>query len=249
MENILVIEDEKDIRENIIQLLQLNNYQTIFADNGETGLILTLENLPDLIICDVMMPQINGYEFLTYLRSNEKIFNIPCILVTAMEAKNDIRKGMVLGADDYLTKPFNPQDLLESVQSKLTKQKNINKQYEALIKEDLIYIENIKKELREKQTQLGEKQTELYNSRNVLTVQEQIIERLLIQLKNPLNKMNIAINMLEKATTQEERDRYIKILKDEYSQEIKLLNGVKHLQDVLIPENIAILKQFDFLNS
>ncbi len=243
MENILVIEDEKDIRENIIQILQLNNYKTIFAENGETGLILTLESLPDLIICDIMMPCINGYEFLSHLRNNEKIFNIPCILLTGINTNTAMRKGMVLGADDYLTKPFNPLDLVESVKSKLEKQKNINKKYQALIEKNNQYIENIKKELREKQK-------ELHNSRNIVTVKEQIIDRLLHKLNDPINKINLAINNLAIAEiTQEERNKYLKILREEYSQEISLLNGVKHLQDILTPENILILQQYNFLNS
>lgn len=121
MKKILVIEDEKSVRENIITLLTEEGYYIISASNGETGINLARTELPDLIICDIMMKGMDGYEVLEEMSRNKQTRMIPFIFLTAKVEHTDLRKGMELGADDYLFKPFKIDELLKSVESRIKK--------------------------------------------------------------------------------------------------------------------------------
>lgn len=128
MTKILVIEDEKLVRENIIDLLAAEDFDTIAAANGRVGLDLAVSQIPDLILCDLMMPEVDGYGVLTRLREKPVTASIPFIFLTAKSARTDFRQGMDLGADDYLTKPFTRTELLNAIASRLTKQATLAKQ-------------------------------------------------------------------------------------------------------------------------
>lgn len=128
--SILIIEDSPPIRENIAELLQLGGYQTYMAENGRKGMELALAHKPDLIICDIMMPELDGYGVLHLLRSNPETEHIPLIFLTAKSARSDLRKGMDMGADDYLTKPFEEIELMTAVETRLKKSKITRKEYE-----------------------------------------------------------------------------------------------------------------------
>ena len=132
MKKILVIEDEQEIRENIVKILQYEGYHPISADNGQTGITLAKKHRPDLIICDILMPGISGYGVLEELRSDPLTTTIPFIFLTAMTTREDMRYGMELGADDYLTKPFEVDDLLDAIHTRLEKQAAALKQMEDL---------------------------------------------------------------------------------------------------------------------
>ncbi len=121
MKNILLIEDNDDIRNNTAEILELSNYNVIVAENGKVGVEKALEHNPDLIICDIMMPVLDGYGVLHAIHRNEKVKNTPFIFLTAKTERSDFRKGMELGADDYITKPFNGTELLNAVDSRLKK--------------------------------------------------------------------------------------------------------------------------------
>ncbi len=122
MKKILIIEDETHIRNNIQEILELSDFGTVVAENGLHGLRLAKETLPDLIICDLMMPELDGYGVLTQLRQNHATATIPLIFLTAKSEWSDLRRGMELGADDYLTKPFQPDQLLQAIATRLDKQ-------------------------------------------------------------------------------------------------------------------------------
>ncbi len=130
MKKILLIEDNPEVRENTSEILGLANYRVITADNGKTGVEAALREKPDLIICDIMMPELDGYGVLHILSKNPDTASIPFIFLTAKTEKTDIRKGMTLGADDYLTKPFDDSDLLNAVESRLNRIALFKKQYE-----------------------------------------------------------------------------------------------------------------------
>jgi len=115
MKKILIIEDNEDIRSNTAEILELSNYKVTVAENGKAGVSKALENLPDLVICDIMMPELDGYGVLHALQRNDATKNIPFIFLTAKTERNDMRKAMDLGADDYLT------ELLNAVGSRLKK--------------------------------------------------------------------------------------------------------------------------------
>ncbi len=127
MKKILVIEDEHDIRLRIVKMLKYEGYETIAAEDGLIGVQLAKDQHPDLIVCDVLMPRLNGYGVLTELRHDPVTAAIPFIFLTAKSAQDDMRKGMTLGADDYLTKPFTMPVLLAAVTARLEKQAVISK--------------------------------------------------------------------------------------------------------------------------
>lgn len=121
MKKILLIEDNQDVRENTAEILELANYKVATAENGKIGVELAKSVRPDLIICDVMMPELDGYGVLHVLSKNPETASIPFIFLTAKAEKADLRKGMNLGADDYLTKPFDDLELLDAVEIRLKK--------------------------------------------------------------------------------------------------------------------------------
>lgn len=130
MKKILLIEDNPEVRENTSEILSLANYHVVTAENGKVGVDLAQKEKPDLIICDIMMPELDGYGVLLILSKNEQTANIPFIFLTAKTEKTDIRKGMNLGADDYLTKPFDDTDLLNAIEARFRKNAMLQKQYE-----------------------------------------------------------------------------------------------------------------------
>ncbi|MGE5108725.1 MAG: response regulator [Sphingobacteriales bacterium] len=121
MKKILLIEDNEEIRNNTAEILELSNYRVIEAQNGKIGVEKAIEHCPDLIICDIMMPVLDGYGVLHAVHKNESIKNTPFIFLTAKSERSDFRKGMELGADDYIVKPFTGTELLNAVDSRLKK--------------------------------------------------------------------------------------------------------------------------------
>jgi EAL domain-containing protein (putative c-di-GMP-specific phosphodiesterase class I)/FixJ family two-component response regulator len=125
MLKILVIEDDELIRETLLQLLESHNYRAIVAENGRFGVQMALSEIPDVILCDVQMPELDGYDVLRTLRQNSLAATIPFIFLTAQSDKTDFRRGMELGADDYLTKPFTKAELLGAIASRISKRLTI----------------------------------------------------------------------------------------------------------------------------
>jgi DNA-binding NarL/FixJ family response regulator len=119
VKKILVIEDEPEMRRNLLTILKLEKFQPIGAENGLVGLELVKREKPDLILCDVMMPELDGHGVLEALRKHEGTASIPFIFLTAKGEKADLRSGMNLGADDYLTKPVAKADLLHAIAARL----------------------------------------------------------------------------------------------------------------------------------
>ncbi len=116
MKTILVIEDNNDIRENTCELLELWGYKVISAMNGKAGLALAKENKPDLILCDIMMPEANGYEVFSGLKNDADTSGIPFIFLTASAEKKEVEAGLGMGAKGYIRKPFEPEELFETLE-------------------------------------------------------------------------------------------------------------------------------------
>lgn len=127
MKKILVIDDDLSIRQSLSELLQLLHYETIEATNGLDGIKAAEREAPDLILCDIAMPDVDGYTVLMSLSKNEKTAVIPFIFLTAKTEIEDLRKGMELGADDYLFKPFTMDDLIHSIELRFKKQEQLLK--------------------------------------------------------------------------------------------------------------------------
>ncbi|SFW85255.1 response regulator [Chitinophaga sancti] len=121
MATILVIEDNQAIRENIAEVLEMASYQVLEAADGKQGIILAETRQPDLIVCDLSLPILDGFVVLQMLNNEKKPFKIPFIFLTARAERAEIRKGMEMGADDYITKPFNPSELLSAIECQLKK--------------------------------------------------------------------------------------------------------------------------------
>ncbi|MFN3849830.1 MAG: response regulator [Spirosomataceae bacterium] len=129
MKKILLIEDNPDIRENTTEILELDGYEVLTAENGKIGVDLAIKEIPDLIICDIMMPVLDGYGVLHLLSKNKETADIPFIFLTAKAERSDFRKGMEMGADDYITKPFDDVELLSAIESRLRKKEVSKKNY------------------------------------------------------------------------------------------------------------------------
>jgi CRP-like cAMP-binding protein/CheY-like chemotaxis protein len=126
---ILVIDDNTEIRENTVEILMLAGYNTSSAENGKRGVELALKEKPDLIVCDIMMPELDGYGVLHLVKMNSGTEQIPFIFLTAKTERGDFRKGMEMGADDYITKPFDDIELLKAIETRLKKTDIIHAHY------------------------------------------------------------------------------------------------------------------------
>ncbi|MEP1095182.1 MAG: response regulator [Cyclobacteriaceae bacterium] len=160
--SILVIEDHREVRENIAEILELANYAVETASNGKEGIKMALYSPPDLVICDIMMPELDGYEVLYLLTKNPKTASLPFIFLTAKAEKTDFRKGMNMGADDYITKPFEELELLGSVERRLQKFEELSKANDI---DDLITSASNYKSL---ETLEKERKTQVYKKRDII---------------------------------------------------------------------------------
>lgn len=228
---ILVIEDEDTIRDTLQELLELENFQVVTAENGLIGVQMAQAERPDLVICDVMMPELDGYEVLAQLHQKSETATIPFIFLTAKASLTDVRQGMNLGADDYLTKPFTLAELRQAIAVRLTKQANLMDQYW---------------QERDRSQQL---QRQAQDQQNVAEVQEDLLKKMVLELRNPLSNISMAIYLLERATTDLERDRYLTILKEECAHEMALLHEMEQLQGLLTSGNLKLIQRLQTLRS
>jgi DNA-binding response OmpR family regulator len=231
MTKILVIEDDRPVRTNIVELLQLEGFTVLSAANGQVGLQLAQEQNPDLIICDVMMPKFDGFEVLKVLNQNAATATIPLIFLTARAERTDFRQGMELGAYDYLTKPFSRAELVGAVNAQLKRKQMLTQLYSA----------------EQAQTELLENQ--LRDLQQFSEAKDLLLNNLIQELREPLSNINMAMKMLKNAVSEEQRDRYLRVLQEEFTREISLLNQVSELQKFLTPENTKLLCQFNLLQS
>ena len=131
MKTILLIEDDQAIRENTAELLELAGFAVLTADNGQRGVEQALATKPDLVVCDIMMPVLDGYGVLQVFNQNARLAGVPFIFLTAKTERTDLRYGMALGADDYLTKPFDRAELLSAITGRLNRFAHLRPGYDA----------------------------------------------------------------------------------------------------------------------
>jgi two-component system alkaline phosphatase synthesis response regulator PhoP len=229
MTKILVIEDEKGVQDNVIDILELEGFKVIAADNGLLGVLMARAEQPNLIICDIMMPELDGYGVLEQLRQDPTTATIPFIFLTAKAEVVDLRQGMESGADDYLTKPFTPLELRKAVAVRLQKQAVMMEKYNQERERALKY----QREVREQQT--------------LIETQEDFLRKVIVELRDPLSNINIAIQLLSTSEDEAVRNRYLKILREECSREIMMLNQMSQLQDLISPKNLKLLSQFKLI--
>jgi DNA-binding response OmpR family regulator len=169
MSKVLLIEDNAELRENTSEILSLASYAVISAENGKVGVDMAIREKPDIIVCDIMMPELDGFGVLQILSKNTETAHIPFIFLTAKTEKTDIRKGMNLGADDYLIKPFDDTELLNAIETRLRKHEFRTKEYENTLTGLDHFIQDAQKALnlddlcKDKKIKLYKKKAELFS--------------------------------------------------------------------------------------
>lgn len=164
---ILIIEDNEDIRESSIEILELAGYDVLQAENGKIGVEIAQQQLPDMILCDIMMPELDGYGVLYLLSKNQETANIPFIFLTAKAERADMRKGMEMGADDYLTKPFDDMELLNTIESRFHKKEKLDAFYSKSF-EGLKLLANQNQGLEELQKIIAERKVKQVRKKQII---------------------------------------------------------------------------------
>lgn len=164
---ILIIDDNDDIRENTAEILGFGGYRTLTAENGKKGIEIAVSEKPDLIVCDIMMPELDGYGVLHLLRKNPETEDIPLIFLTAKAERSDLRRGMEMGADDYVTKPFEEVELMNAIESRLQKYDVLHKKY-ANDAKGLTALTNDLRESGMLQFKLEDYNTEVYGKKQTI---------------------------------------------------------------------------------
>jgi two-component system alkaline phosphatase synthesis response regulator PhoP len=220
MKKILVIEDDQPIRISILELLTIEKFEGIGAEDGNEGLQIAKELQPDLILCDIMMPDLDGYSVLYELQQDSATANIPFIFLTAKTERQDQRIGMELGADDYITKPFTTTELLEAVKTRLKKQEHYLSQYN----QELAYSQKLKEKIKALE--------EMSHSK------EELLTQLSEDLRAPLSTIQMAVKLLNMTPSyqvdplklQERQKRYLKILQEECNRELEILKQICNIK-------------------
>ncbi len=231
MNKILIIEDTDDIRQNIQEILELENFETLAASNGRMGIDLARKECPDLIVSDIAMRGIDGYEVLAALRNHPETAITPFIFLTAQSIQQKRRQGMELGANDYLTKPFTGDELLNAV--------NIQLQLSAKMMQHYF----------KRQQEYQDSHKRIQDLQAFNQAKDRIFENFTSELRQTVTKISVALATLQSLPSGATRDRHLEILRSECQQEIKLLNEVEGLHKFLTPDNVTFLKQFNLLNS
>ncbi len=219
MPTILIIEDEQAVRKNIVDMLNAEGFQAIAAADGQMGVELAITTIPDLIICDVMMPKLDGFGVLEKLQKLPTTEAIPFIFLSARSELNDFRRGMSLGADDYLTKPFTRAELLEAIATRLAKHAAFS--------------------------ELKHKLEEFQQSSSL---KDDFISTVAHELRSPLATMKMAIEMLQLIPDAKRRQSYLEVLQSACDREVELINDLLDLQRLEAHAEQDILEVVDLQN-
>jgi len=231
MTKVLIIEDDPAVLDNLEDILTLEGFKVVTARDGRQGVEAALQHAPDLILCDVMMPEMDGHEVVQMLRERPETKTTPFIFLTAKADRLDQRDGMESGADDYLTKPFRPSEVTRAIRVRLERHATLMQPY--------------RNEMERSKTL----EQQLKDNTELSSIKESLLNKLSEDLREPLGNVNLALHMLGKATTDAERERYINVLKQEYAREMRLLKDVANLQEMVTPDNLKVLRQFNLLQS
>lgn len=210
MSKILIIEDNDDIRENVMEILVLAGYEVFEANNGKTGAELAIKTLPDLILCDIMMGDLDGYGVLHLLNKHEQTKAIPFVFMTAKSERADIRKGMELGADDYLTKPFDDTELLNAIESRLRK-KQIQQEIYSKSIQHLTELVAAKAGLAELKAELANRKIRSYKKNQVVYYEGDSANVVWVVLDGKVKTTKMAEDGRELMTAMQESDDFLGI--------------------------------------
>ena len=227
---ILVIEDERTTRHSITQFLESENFEVLAAENGRMGIAMAKGHLPDLIICDIMMPEMDGYDVLIELQSSTDTAVIPFVFLTATSEKEGLRHGMEMGADDYLSKPISGATLLNAINSRLKKHQTQEKQYQ-------------------NSSQYSDEASVLKRENNSLkdfaALKGQLLDRLLEGLKETLPELYMSLMQQSREGNWLQGEDSLKYSRT-LASAIALMNETYEFNRTLTPENASKLKSFPF---
>ena len=225
MKTVLIIEDELTVRESLVDLLEIEGFRAIAANNGKMGLQIALKERPDLVLCDISMPGLDGFGVLQELRGNPGTGAMPFVFLTARTTKVEFRRGMELGADDYLFKPFTIDELLSAIAARLTKQAALIQQLST-------------------PTQIP-----------TIAAQDGLLNYFYQELRNPLSTLNLILYWLQQGSpeamaelySQQEYAREVSVLQQVYKMHdqitpevVKLLQACQLDRLVLAGDSMAI---------
>lgn len=210
MNKVLVIEDNFEMRDNIFEILKLANYEVYTATNGKIGVELALKHLPDLILCDIMMEGLDGYGVLFMLNKHPETSTIPFIFITAKTQKQDLRKGMELGADDYLMKPFDDVELLNAVETRL-KKKEIQKDFYSKSIKKMQQLGSDTKGLTEITKMIEERKIKTVRKKQVLYYQGDKVTGIYLIHKGKIKTTKIAEDGRELTTAIYDIDQFVSV--------------------------------------
>ncbi len=252
-QTILIIEDNEDIRESTAEILELASYEVFQADHGKIGVELANTHLPDLILCDIMMPELDGYGVLYMLSKNAQTANIPFIFLTAKAERMDVRKGMEMGADDYLVKPFDDVELLNAIESRLNKK----------IKQEQFYSKSIDKlntlvsggsGLKELQKMIQERKVRTIKKKQVIYYEGDSVSGIYLVLSGKVKTFRLSTDGRELLTGMYSVDEYFGVpallLNEPYAETAEALEDTricqlpKEILDELLSRYPDVARQF-----
>ncbi len=227
---ILVIEDERATRDNLLNFLNSEDFNAIGAENGSIGVELAKSNIPDLIICDILMPEMDGYDVLFYLEQNPETSSIPFIFLTVTNEEDFLAHNDCLNQEDYLRKPVTTEQLRRAIQAKLNEKENNLVKYEKDIKLE---------EMREK----------IYKMEEYCQAKDLLLTSLSENLKKYLPTLKKDLNNLRSSSASLDENNRINQIQKDFAKILSLVSQVSDLQQILTPENYKLLEQFKLFKS
>lgn len=229
---ILVIEDERTTLNSIVEFLLSEGFDAVGAENGRDGIELAQKHLPALIICDILMPELDGYDVLTYLQQDSETAGIPFIFLTATTDSSSFRLGMEMGADDYLRKPVTSAELRAAIASRLRKQEATLQNYSVSDLPTQEIVDSAPEQLRD------------YSN-----AQSSLFQFLLQGVKPSIAKLNKEMSEFRETLTESKQQEHLDNLETEFARLLAVVERVSELHKILTPENTKILSQFDFFET
>ena len=237
---ILIIEDNDDIRESTAEILELANYEVLQAGNGKQGVEMALRSLPDIILCDVMMPELDGYGVLHLLSKSKEAAAIPFIFLTAKTERSDMRKGMEMGADDYLTKPFDEVELFNAIDSRL-KKRSEQKQFYSKSLDNISTLLDRNKGMEEFRKMVSERKVRQIKKKQVIYYEGDAVNGIYLVLSGNVKTIKIASDGRELLTGMYTTDQYFgvaAVLADENYNETA--EAMEDTSLCLLPKDLVV---------
>jgi DNA-binding response OmpR family regulator len=246
---ILVIEDERATRINLLGFLESEGFEVIGAENGRLGVKAAKERLPHLIICDVLMPELDGYDVLSQLQEDPLTAKIPFIFLTVETNQKRFRQSMEMGADDYLSKPVTSERLRRAIESRLRRQEVIAQPPPVAANDDSGKPDS--GSLKDSVNQTGvteELAANIQELQEFISIKNQFFDELFRALIESGTKLNLKLATLKATAPSEEVAQQVADLEKEFAKILALTNQGAELQRTMTPKNAKLLQEFNFFD-